>query len=201
MAPSNPFDFSDFGPAKRPSGPPPSPGPAHPGAPAQPPSGPPDGGGPSSGFDPWAGQSQTRPAPGPTDAFGGSSGSDAFGQASGQDAFGGSVTPLGVALTTAGPPLVWFVVALGLAVAGAVIALVGALAGGMIATALAGWLLAGPVAIGALAVYNRVDTRRRTESIYSAPSWTATLYWVVLAACLVGIALGAWQIALWAGRL
>ena len=56
------------------------------------------------------------------------------------------------------------------------------------------------IAIGALAVYTRVDTRRRTESIYSAPRWAATLYWAVLAVCLIGIALGAWQIALWAGR-
>ena len=66
--------------------------------------------------------------------------------------------------------------------------------------ALAGWLLAGPLAIGALAVYTRVDTRRRSESIYSAPRWAARLYWAVLVVCLVGIALGAWQIALWAGR-
>ena len=61
--------------------------------------------------------------------------------------------------------------------------------------------LAWGIAIGALAVYNRVDTRRRTASIYSAPAWTARLYWVVLAACLVGIALSAWQIASWAGRI
>jgi hypothetical protein len=41
--------------------------------------------------------------------------------------------------------------------------------GGVFVPALAGWLLAGPLAIGALAVYTRVDTRRRSESIYSAP--------------------------------
>jgi hypothetical protein len=96
---------------------------------------------------------------------------------------------------------VWFLVAFGIAVAGAVIALVGALAGGILATAVAGWFLAGPVAIGALAVYTRVDTRRRTDAIYSAPGWTGLLYWMVLVVCLAGIAVGAWQIALWAGRL
>lgn len=195
MTPSNPFDFSDFGPAKRPSGPPPVPGPGGAGAPAA------SSGPAAAGFDPWAGQpSAAAPAAPPSDAFGDPVGPDAFGHGGGRDAFGG-LTAGGATLTTAGPPLTWFFLALGLAVAGIVLALVGTLAGGMIVTALTGWLLAGPIAIGALAVYNRIDTRRRTESIYSAPSWTSTLYWAVLAASVIGIALGAWQIALWAGRL
>ncbi len=93
------------------------------------------------------------------------------------------------------------VVALLLAVCGCAVASTGALAGAGIATALTGWLLAGPVAIGAVAVYNRVDTRRRTASIYSAPRWISNIYWVVLVACLAGITVSAWQIAMWAGRL
>lgn len=105
------------------------------------------------------------------------------------------------ALKTAGPPVVWFAVALALAVLGVGLAALSALSGPMIASAVGGWLLAGPLAIGALAVFSRVDTRRRTEAIYSAPTWTSTLYWVVLAVCLLGIAVGAWQIALWAGTL
>jgi hypothetical protein len=175
----NPFDFSDFGP---PASPPV-------GAGAQPP--PARGsGGFSTGFDPWANQPKTQSRPGQQDTVGQSGGCDAFSQA----------TTTGT-LATAGPPLKWFAVALVLAVAGVVLALVSATSGGgVFATALAGWLLAGPFAIGALAVYSRVDTRRRSESIYSAPRWAATLYWAVLVVCLVGIALGAWQIALWAGR-
>ncbi|MGW4098471.1 MULTISPECIES: hypothetical protein [unclassified Mycobacterium] len=183
MTNPNPFDFSDFGPPQR-QGPPSAP-PGLAGPPAQ------------AGFDPWAGQPPAQaPQPsGPQDIFG------AAPTPHGQDVFGQSTATLGgTALKTAGPPLVWFGVALGLAVLGAVIAIVGAVAGPWLLTALAGWLLAGPVAIGALAVYTRVDTRRRTEAIYSAPGWTETLYWVVLAACLIGIAIGAWQIALWAGR-
>ena len=179
----NPFDFSDFRPL--PSGSPPP----QTGAGAQPPSGQ-GSGGFSTGFDPWANQPKTQPRPGQQDTFGKSGGRDAFGQA----------TITGT-LTTARPPLKWFAVALVLAVAGVVLALVSATSGGgVLATALAGWLLAGPIGIGALAVYSRVDTRRRSESIYSAPRWAATLYWAVLLVCLVGIALGAWQIALWAGR-
>ena len=158
------------------------------GAGAQPPSGQ-GSGGFSTGFDPWANQPKTQPRPGQQDTSE-SGGRDAFGQA----------TITGT-LTTAGPPLKWFAVALVLAVAGVVLALISATSGGgVLATALAGWLLAGPIAIGALAVYTRVDTRRRSESIYSAPRWAATLYWAVLLVCLIGIALGAWQIALWAGR-
>jgi hypothetical protein len=139
---------------------------------AQPPA--PSSGGFSTGFDPWTNEPKT--------------------QQRRQDAFG-TATTTGT-LETAGPPLKWFAVALVLAVAGAALALLSAtLGGGVFATALAGWLLAGP-----LAMYSRVDIRRRSESIYSAPRWAATLYWAVLVVCLVGIALGAWQIALWAGR-
>jgi hypothetical protein len=177
---SNPFDFSDFGP---PSG---NPTPPRTGADSPPPR----GADFSTGFDPWANQPKTQPQ---------ARRRDAMGQADERDAFGGTITA--GTLATAGPPLKWFVVALVLAAGGVVLALVSATGGGGVITpALAGWLLAGPLAIGALAVYTRVDTRRRSESIYSAPRWASRLYWAVLVVCLVGIALGAWQIALWAGR-
>ena len=181
MGQPNPFDFSDFGPPKRPSVPTPPTGPRGPAAP-------PRGGDRfSTGFDPWTNQPKTQP-PSRNEVLSGDQ--DAFGQA----------TSAGM-LATAGPPLKWFAVTLLLAAAGVVLAVISAASGGgVLVPALAGWLLAGPLAIGALAVYTRVDTRRRSESIYSAPRWTATLYWAVLVGCLVGIALGAWQIALWAGR-
>ena len=188
MKPANPFDFSDFGPQQH-SAPAPAPGES----------------GLSGGFDPWANEpkSGARPQfPGaPADAFGASAAT--FDPTSGRDTFGQlTASPAGTAtLTTAGPPLVWFAVALALAVLGVALAGLSALSGPMIASAVGGWLLAGPLAIGALAVYSRVDTRRRTEAIYSAPTWTSTFYWVVLAVCVLGIALGAWQIALWAGTL
>jgi hypothetical protein len=62
-------------------------------------------------------------------------------------------------------------------------------------------LLAGPVAIGVLAEFSRADTRRRTHAVYSAPRWVPNVYWAILVVCLLGIAVGAWHIALWAGRL
>ncbi|MFG1929980.1 hypothetical protein ACGFK1_04910 [Mycobacterium sp. NPDC048908] len=170
MSQPDPFDFSDFGPSS--GGPPP---PRTGSRPA------PDF---STGFDPWANQPKTRAR---------------HQDASERDAFGQTIAP--GTLATAGPPLKWFGVALVMAAAGVVLAVVSATGGGgVLAPALAGWLLAGPLAIGALAVYTRIDTRRRSESIYSAPRWAARLYWAVLVVCLVGIALGAWQIALWAGR-
>jgi len=65
----------------------------------------------------------------------------------------------------------------------------------------AGWLLAGPVAIGVLAEFSRIDIRRRTHAVYSAPRWVPNVYWAILGVCLLGIAVGAWHIALWAGTL
>lgn len=182
----NPFDFSDFGPGKQASA-----------AGGQPPVQGQPGRGYAGGFDPWANQG---PAPARPNAF---QGSPAFDASGGRDAFGQlTANPAGMGtLTTAGPPLVWFAVALVLALIGVALAAASAVGGPMIAAAAGGWLLAGPLAIWALAVFSRVDTRRRTEAIYSAPTWTPRLYWVVLAVCLVGIAVGAWQIALWAGTL
>ena len=175
----NPFDFSDFGPARQPTGP---------STPAGPTTGYP------GGFDPFANQPGPTHQQPPGDAFGA-----ATGQRSSAEMFGDSAS-VGGNLKTAGPPLKWFAVALGLALLGLMVAVIGALLSGSLVTAVAGWLLAGPAAIGALAMYTRVDTQRRTEAIYSAPAWGSRLYWAVLAVCLLGIAMGAWQIALWAGH-
>lgn len=94
------------------------------------------------------------------------------------------------------PPLALFALALGIAGAGIVLA---AVWGQTLAAAAAGWFLAGPVAIGALSAYARIDTRRRTEAVYSAPGWTGALYRLIVAVCFAGIALGAWHLAVWAG--
>src|SRR5205807_6462287 len=116
MGQPNPFDFSDFGPAKRPG--PPTPPPTGPGAP---PPGAPAAPGHSGGFDPWAGQPRTAAPPGGQDAFGSPENRDAFGAPTGQDAFG-QTSMSAATLATAGPPLQWFAVALALALAGTVLA-------------------------------------------------------------------------------
>ncbi|OHU86024.1 hypothetical protein [Mycobacterium talmoniae] len=180
MPPSNPFDFSDFG--GRPPGPPPGPPPgvAPPlGAPA-PLGAPPPAMPPAGGFDPFAGQ---PPAPAAAEAFGGPARSATMGS-----------------LAVAGPPLQLVAAALAVALVGIIFGVAATVTGSTVVLAFAGWLLAGPAAIGVLAWFNAADTRRRLSSVYSAPTWLSTAYWVVLAACAVGIGIGAWQIALWAGR-
>jgi hypothetical protein len=173
MSNQNPFDFRDFGP-------PPAPpraggaGSRAPGGSQQPAPDITTGG----SFDPFADAAPTGRLP--------------------RDAFGRSdVTSAGPGIAVAHPPLALFVLAAGLATVGIVTA---AVWGAGLTAAAAGWLLAGPIAIGVLAYYTRVDTRRRTEAVYSAPTWTGSVYWAVVALCLIGIGVGAWHLALWAGR-
>src|SRR6202790_375814 len=172
----DPFDFSEFG-AGRPSRPPPAQAPTTGQAPGRPPNR-----GFDTGFDPFADQRSSGP-----DADHG----DAFGRTA-ADALGAQT------LTVARPPLALFALAIALAATGLAIGLAW---GPRLAAAVAGWLLAGPVAIGVLAEVSRADTRRRTHAVYSAPRWVPNVYWAILAVCLLGIAVGAWHIALWAGRL
>lgn len=181
MPPSNPFDFSDFGQgsAAAPSG--------GFGAPA---------GAQSGGFNPPP--PATRPAGGGFDPFG--AGGDVMAPAG--SPFGGSAgTPMIGDLTVARPPMNLLFAALGVAVLGVVLGLVAIPLDNSVVLALLGWLLAGPGAIGVLAWFSAADTRRRMNSVYSAPAWLSNGYWAVLAVSAVGIGLGAWQIALWAGRL
>lgn len=171
MSSQNPFDFSDFGPPPMPSGRPP-------GGQGQTPAGPAPDSGLNSGFDPFANAPPPRLPP--------------------RDAFGAADTRSGGAdLAVAHPPLGLFALAAGLAAVGIMVA---AVWGAALLAAAAGWLLAGPVAIGVLAAYTRVDTRRRTQAVYSAPTWTGMVYAAVVAVCLIGIALGAWHLAVWVGR-
>jgi hypothetical protein len=176
MGRSDPFDFSEFG-AGRPASTPPAEAPTTGQAPGWPANRPFD-----TGFDPFADQ---RSSGSDTDH------GDAFGRTT-ADALEAQT------LAVARPPLALFVLAFALAAAGLAIGLAW---GPRLAAAFAGWLLAGPVAIGVLAEFSRADTRRRTHAVYSAPRWVPNVYWVILGVCLLGITVGAWHIALWAGRL
>jgi hypothetical protein len=125
MSSQNPFDFSDFGP---------------PPAPRRSP----------SAESRTSGGSLQQPAP---DVAAGS-GFDPFADAAPpgtpqRDAFGGpDTTRAGPGLALAHPPLALFILAAGLATVGIVTA---AVWGAGLAAAGAGWLLAGPIAIGVLA--------------------------------------------------
>ena len=173
---SDPFDFSEFG-VGRPARTPPAQTPPTGQAPGRPPNR-----GFDTGFDPFGDQ---RAIGSDTDH---------------RDAFGPTAAdPLGAeALTVAGPPLALFALAFALAAVGLAIGLAW---GPRLAAAFTGWLLAGPVAIGVLAEFSRIDIRRRTHAVYSAPRWVPNVYWAILGVCLLGIAVGAWHIALWAGTL
>lgn len=104
------------------------------------------------------------------------------------------------ALSVTRPPLALIVAAFAFAAVGIGLGTAAACMDSSTLLAFVGWLLAGPAAIGGLACFTHIDTRRRLNSVYSAPTWLSTGYWAVVAACGAGIALGAWQIALWAGR-
>lgn len=177
MTGSDPFDFSEFGgrsPAP-PAGPTVQSG--RPDSGSQPASQP--GHYPTSGFDPFAGQ---PPA----------------GHPAGEELFGGSAGP--DSLAVAGPPLSLFALASGVAVLGAALGLTVVVIDGAVPLAFLGWLLAGPAAIGVLAWFSGVDTRRRLAAVYSSPTWLSSGYWVVVVVCVLGIAASAWRIALWASR-
>ena len=107
--------------------------------------------------------------------------------------------PPDLSATTVGkPPLGWLVAALVVGLVGAVLAFFG----DNPVVAVVAWALAGPGAIGLLAVFAQRDVGQRALPIYiSSPGRTTALYWAAIAVAAVGIAVSAWYLALWAGRL
>jgi hypothetical protein len=63
------------------------------------------------------------------------------------------------------------------------------------------WLLAGPVAVGLLAVYSRRDTQQQAKVFYTISAWSPWAYRAVLVVSALGVLLSAWRIADWVGRL
>jgi hypothetical protein len=96
------------------------------------------------------------------------------------------------------PPKIWLIAALVLGLAAAAVAVT---LGASIGYALLAWLLAGPVAIGLLAVFSQRDVRQRSLPIYHSPTWLPTLYWSAVVAAGLGVLSSAWYIAQWAGHL
>ncbi len=103
------------------------------------------------------------------------------------------------AFTVVHPPLAWLYAALG---AGAVaLALVIALRD-VIPVVFAGWVLGGPVAFALTAVFQSVDTSRRTQLGYSTgrKAIVTSLYIAALTVGFAAVAVAAVILALWAGR-
>lgn len=92
------------------------------------------------------------------------------------------------------PPLPWLVAGLAAAVVGLVVAAV-AVADRSLVLGSAGWVLAGPLAIGLLAGFVVADGRRRQRTWYVSGAAAAWLRRALVAAALIGVALAAWAIA------
>lgn len=109
----------------------------------------------------------------------------------------GEPGPSDEVLTPMSPPVVWAASAAALAMIGG---LVGGLLGERLWIALVGWAVCGPVAFTLLAVFNRIDTARRSYPVYSSESWVKTLVYGAYALAFLGVLVNAVQIALWFGR-
>lgn len=96
-----------------------------------------------------------------------------------------------------GQPVLWVAAAAAAAVAGLVI---GVTSGADLTRALLGWLLAGPVSFGLLAMYTVRDTARRATPSYTSSPVVAASYWITLAIGVVGVIVCALGIAEWVGR-
>lgn len=98
------------------------------------------------------------------------------------------------------PPMGWLWSAALAALVGVGLTLV-ALTGGAVLAGVIGWAFAGLVAFGLLAFFTVVDTRQRAMSVYAKSESARVVYCVVAVLAFAGVALGAWSIADWAGRL
>ena len=170
-----------------------------PNKPPQPGGAPPSGGPwiPERPTDPFAAAS--RPDQGGTFGTGQAPG-DVFG--TGQvrpDAFGGALPEPSSSgsLTAAKPPTLLLFLAAGLAIVAAIVALVW----GTPLISIISWLVAGPVAIGLIALFVIKDTNARASGRYAAPGWGKPLHPVTIVRCLVCILAPAWRIADWVGHL
>lgn len=194
---ADPFNFGT------PSQPPPGPG-------GQPPPGGPPGGNPFGG--PVQGNPLTAPSanPAPTPSSYGPApqpqGPGApFGQAAqpgqpGQQTQPGSVfgsTAAPVNLTAAKPPTWLLFLAGGLALAAGVVAILLNIPW----VAIVCWFVAGPIAIGLLALFVVKDTFARSSGLYAAPGWVKPLHYIAIGLCLLCILAPALRIADWVGHL
>lgn len=94
-------------------------------------------------------------------------------------------------------PVTWLWLACAAAAAGLLLALLT----DQFSWHLAGWVLAGPLALGLLALFTLKDTARRANPWYLVHAVAPWLYRVAVVAALVGVVVCALRIALYVGRL
>lgn len=147
---------------------------------------PPPGGQPPGGqSNPFGGSVPDNPLSAPTQ-----------GQSPRQTMFPGTAAS-GGELVVAKPPTWLLFAAAGLALLAGVVALVQANP----VVAIVCWLLAGPVAIGLLALFVVKDTFARSSGLYAAPDWVKPMHYVAICVCLLCILAPALRLAYWVGRL
>jgi hypothetical protein len=112
----------------------------------------------------------------------------------GGESSGSHDAPLGVGH----PPLVWLAVALAFAI---IAILLAQLVIPQNALTILPWFLAGPVAMGALALFNFRDTAARALPVYAETNGARVLHVATVIGIVVAVAVTALHIALWVGRL
>lgn len=88
--------------------------------------------------------------------------------------------------------MLWIAAAAASAVAGGAVALVLAES---LAFTLLGWFLAGPVAVGLLALFTARDTLQRVKFLYAAPPWVSPAYRVTVGLALISLVVAASRVA------
>lgn len=99
-------------------------------------------------------------------------------------------------IRVARPPLAWLIAGLAVALGGGFL---GWLAPKVLVAAL-GWVLAGPVAFGLLAIFQNRDLRARSGGIYAEPGWLKFGYWLAVGLAVIAVTACAWRLADYIGR-
>lgn len=99
-------------------------------------------------------------------------------------------------LTPVSPPTALLAVAAATAIAAVAIGVIG----WANPLAVLGWVLAGPIAIGVLALFVHEDTKRRAAAVYVRPDWIKAAYATVAVVVVAAIIVTALATAYWVGR-
>lgn len=159
---------------------------------APPPGGQQGPGGPASAPPPPPGQAPaSQPTPfGPTGGFG-----DAEPDAAA--AFGQDTAASGGPIEISRPPTYLLFIALAIAIIAAVVAGIF----GQPVVAIICWVLAGPIAIGIIALFVTKDNNARGAGVYVAPGWLRAVHIIASVVCVAAVIVPALRIAFWVGRL